>query len=607
MTPLAAAPHAADFTARRRAEPGAPSSPAAARWMLALIVLLAVALRALSWQGSLQLAADGPDFLWQAERLQSGDVAAALSHPYPPLYAMSIATLARLTHDLALSGALISMLAGVLIVLTVHALARLALPDRRDVACAAALLAALFQHGLLVTSNVNADGLFLALFLIAMLLVFDAEQSGTLRLRLFGAGLFLGLAWLTRAEGAVLLLPVLLWFVAGLVRRESRRHRPLPPRGVYVGATLLCLLGLLLFVGPYVFLVHDVSGNWAPGVADVGGLRPVAIAAPADSPLGSPRVGIVRDADLAPASWMPPEAQHIALALGREPAIADAAAGATGVTASTTPATPVSPATLTTSTRPAPPAGKPPRPSRPIQRIIQNVQLFGVSFTEAAALLGRELRLDLLFLAALGLPVLVRRRAGLLTMLVLLTGGWLAIAAGLLMTRGSLGPRDLLGPALLVLPVAGAGLAWLWGSARAYPRRPWLAVWAGRLPALLLVAALIGLSLSSALAPPPGAAARKAALSWVAQHSAPGERIAGSERRDAWTAQRPLLAVGLPADTDELFAQMQRHDVRLLVLPLDALQRNAPEWLASAALVERARFGEGAETVVVLERQRVTG
>jgi hypothetical protein len=239
---------------------------------------------------------------------------------------------------------------------------------------------------------------------------------------------------------------------------------------------------------------------------------------------------------------------------------------------------------------------------RPIQRLIHDGQLYFASYTQAAAMLGRELRLDVLLLAALGLPVIVRRRAALLTMLVLLLAGWLALAATQLTLRGALGPRDVLAPALLVLPVAGAGIAWLWGAARYYPGRPDGVRFVGRVPLVLLVAALAGLTLFDALTPPAADTARVEALAWAREHSDPIERVAVIERKDAWYAQRLILAVGLPADEAEVVSEMKRLNVRLLVQRLDDVEQHAPDWLAGGQFVELTRFGDGHDSVVVLER-----
>ncbi|HZJ71726.1 MAG TPA: hypothetical protein VFF36_12410, partial [Planctomycetota bacterium] len=186
-----------------------------------------------------------------------------------------------------------------------------------------------------------------------------------------------------------------------------------------------------------------------------------------------------------------------------------------------------------------------------------------------------------------------------------LQAGWVAIAAAQVVTHGTLLTRDLLGPALLVLPVAGAGVAWLWGELRRFPRRTVGQHWLGRTLVVLIVA-LEGVALAGTLLRP-DSTARLAALHWTREHSAPGERVGVVERRDAWYVDRPILTVGRPADGAQLAAELQRHDVRLLVQRLDELQQHAPELLASGDFVERARFGEGADAVVVLERSAGAG
>jgi len=577
MSPVGAAPTAADFHGRHRRKPMIDTDPGVASRRLILIVLVAIVVRLVAWRSASQLAADGADYLWQAQRLVALDIDAALSHPFPPLYALAIAAGSYFTGDLPWAGVLVSILAGVLIVLAVHGLARLALPDRRDVACGAALLAALYPPIVLLTANVTADGLFLAFFLIAMRLLFAGEQSGKLRLRLFGVGLFLGLAWLTRAETAFLLLPVVAWLVVGLVRRESRRHRPLPPRRLYLGAAALCALGLTLSLAPYSVMVRGVPALLADDVTRL------AAAAPADSPLGSPSVGAPLAVEMAPRSWLSPDTQRIAAALGGR------------VAAPVTTATP-----RFTWAEVANDSEAFRKPRQPIQRFVHAAQVYFASYGQAVLSLGQLLGLDVLLLATIGLPVVVRRRAALLTMLLLLVAAWIALAAAQLMTRGALLSRDLLAPALLVLPVAGAGVAWLWAETRRFPQRPALLRWLGR-AVVLLVLALAGLSLAGVLGRTDGEA-RHAALTWVRDHSAPGERVAVIERRDGWYAERPILAVGRPTDGVELSEVMKRHDVRLLVQRVDDVTEHAPELLDGRSFIERARFGEGPDAVVVLER-----
>ena len=607
MSATGPGPPVSDFVARQR-RILFDTDPVVARKRLALIFLLAVLMRILAWSGTVQMASDGPDSLWQAQRLQAGDIGGALSHPDPPLYALAIVAAAFVTGQLVWAAVLVSIVSGVLIVFAVHGLARLALPGRRDVACGAATLAALYTPVVVATGNVTSDGLFLALFLIAMRLLFAGEQSGRLRLRLFGVGIFLGLAWLTRAEAAFLLLPVAAWLIAGLVRRESRRHRPLPPRGVYLRAAGLCLLGLLIAVAPYGVLLYQHMGSWSSIVAHASGLGLVEPpTAPPDSPLGSPRVGVVSEGEPAPSTWLPAETQRLALAL--ESRFASAIAEHSGPAAPGAGADGAADSKPTTSAADAAPASAPPqqtqRPLRPMQLVIRGAQDYFAAYAQAAATLGHLLGPGLLLLTAAGLPTVLRRRALLFSMLLILLAGWVAIAAAQVVTRGTLLTRDLLGPALLVLPVAGAGLAWLWGELRRFPRRTVGQHWLGRTLVLLIVA-LEGVALAGTLLRP-DSTARLAALHWTREHSAPGERVGVVERRDAWYVDRPILTVGRPADGAQLAAELQRHDVRLVVQRLDELQQHAPELLASGDFVERARFGEGADAVVVLERSAGAG
>src|SRR6187455_2229074 len=129
MSQLGAAPTAADSHGRHRRKPMVDTDPGVASRRLILIVLVAIVVRLVAWRSASQLAADGADYLWQAQRLVAHDIHGALSHPFPPLYALAIAAGAYFTGDLPWAGVLVSILAGVLIVLAVHGLARLALPD----------------------------------------------------------------------------------------------------------------------------------------------------------------------------------------------------------------------------------------------------------------------------------------------------------------------------------------------------------------------------------------------------------------------------------------------------------------------------------------------
>jgi 4-amino-4-deoxy-L-arabinose transferase-like glycosyltransferase len=520
-------------------------------WPLLVIVALAVGLRLLAWRNAVQMTNDGVDFLWQARHLLDGDVRLGLAHPYHPLFALMTAGVARLTGDVLSAALAVSITAGVLIVMGVHALSRLALPNRPDIAWAAALMAALHERTLLLTSDITSDGLFLGLFLLALAMLFDAEQSRRFRWRMAAAGALAGMAYLTRPEGVFLLGVAALWLLLGVLRRSARRGQPLPRPAAYLGGLVLFLAGMLVMAGPYLLAMHELSGTWGlslkPSMAAAGLGSAPAWAAPADAPIASPRVGIGAD---------------------------DAEDGEPGV-----PATGAA----------APPPVAPERDLR--ERILAVRDGVVLSVSE----LYRGMRLDVLVLAGLGLPIFLRRRRGLLAVMLALMAAWVVVGTLQFATSGYLARRHMLAPALLALPLAGGGLVWLWGARRAAgPLRL-----AGRgLVVLLLVAA----AASGARTRHTNHLPRVQALQWASAHSEADERIGVRRRKDGHDAARDTLLVWLPCQEAELLAAMERYDVRLLVLDLEDIEAHAPHWLDGALFEERVRFGTGADTVVVLER-----
>jgi 4-amino-4-deoxy-L-arabinose transferase-like glycosyltransferase len=517
-------------------------------WPLLVIVALAVGLRLLAWRNAVQMTNDGVDFLWQARQLLEGDVRLGLAHPYHPCFAMLTAGVARLTGDVLSSALAVSITAGVLIVMGVHALSRLALPNRPDIAWGAALMAALHERTLLLTSDVTSDGLFLGLFLLSLAMLFDAEQSRRFRWRMALAGALAGMAYLTRPEGVFLAGVAALWFLLGVVRRSARRGQPLPRPAAYLGGLLLFLAGMLVMAGPYLLAMHELSGTWGlslkPSMAAAGLGSAPAWAAPAEAPIASPRVG----------------------APGDDEEEGEAAAGA-----------PVSQAPSEADAR---------------SRILAVRDGVLRSVSE----LYRGMRLDVLVLAVLGLPTFLRRRPGLLAVVLALMAAWVVVGTLQFATSGYLARRHMLAPALLALPLAGGGLVWLWGARRAAgPLRH-----AGRgLVVLLLVAA----AASGARMRHTNHLPRVQALHWASAHTEIDERIGVRRRKDGHDAARDTLLIWLPCRDAELLAAMERYDVRLLVLDLEDIEAHAPHWLDGALFEERVRFGTGSDTVVVLERE----
>jgi 4-amino-4-deoxy-L-arabinose transferase-like glycosyltransferase len=544
---------------RRRARNGG--------WPLAAIVALAVGLRVLAWHNAVQMTNDGVDFLWQAERLLEGDVHGALSHPYHPLYAMLTALLALATGDVLVAAVAVSIVAGVAIVLGVHALARLALPNRPDVAWGAALLAALHERTLILTSDVASDGLFLGLFLLSLALVLEAEQRRQFKLRMLLSGLLAGLAYLARPEALFLVGVALLWVLLGVARRTGRRGRPLPRPPIYLAGLGAFLAGLVVIAAPYVWAMHAISGGWGlslkPSMAAAQLSGAPTWAPPPDAPIAGPGIGPREiDDELVETPRRRPSPAGAA-----PPAQGTAAARADGATSSADSA----------------------------RRTHEVLVATRDGLVHSAVELVRAIRLDVVVLALLGLPLFLRRRSGLVAVAATLMVGWVCLGTTQWVLSGYLARRHMLAPALLALPLAGAGLAWLWGAWR----RPGLRRLGGR---ILVVLVLVAAGASGARTRHTNHLPRVQALHWAAEHTAPDQRIGVHRRKDGHDAQRDIFLVDLPCPEAQLLEALERWNVGLLVLDLDRVARHAPHWLDGALFVERERFGTGKDTVIVFER-----
>lgn len=255
------------------------------RRMLWVVLAATAALRAVAWHNATVMTSDGPDFLWQAQKLLAGDAASALSHHYHPLYAALAAGCALVLGGSVVAGAVfVSIAAGVAAVAAVYALARRALPGRPDVALCAALLAAVHSTSVTHTSDVRNDGLHAALVVVTIATLFAAYERG--RWRWVAAGAMAGLAYLTRPEALFVVVPALMAAAAAGARRGPRAA---------LGGALAFLLALGLVASPYVLALHGLTGRWMismkPSIAHAGleeadASQPL----PPDCPLASPVV-----------------------------------------------------------------------------------------------------------------------------------------------------------------------------------------------------------------------------------------------------------------------------------------------------------------------------
>ncbi len=199
---------------------------------------------------------DGPEFLALTQAFAVGDWARALGHDYHPLYPFAtlvVGLVTGATGDGYVSAAIaVSVLSGTVAVGCLYAFLRSAfgLPA----AWIGALALAVHPYAVRFSSDVQSDGLYLALFLAAVALAWAALRGR--RPALAGwAGALSGLAYLTRPEGVGVALAS--GAVAGLaaLRGEGKRL-------CWLGWIAALFGGLALVAAPYLVSLRLQTGTW---------------------------------------------------------------------------------------------------------------------------------------------------------------------------------------------------------------------------------------------------------------------------------------------------------------------------------------------------------
>jgi 4-amino-4-deoxy-L-arabinose transferase-like glycosyltransferase len=222
--------------------------------VLPCLLLAAFAVRGIAWLRTTVLFDDGPLFLYMAEAISVGDWSAVLRHPYHPLYSGLTAALAPLLGgDFEQAGALVSVLSGTAAVGALFVFLRDAFDA--DTAFLGALLLAFHPFAVEFSSDVQSDGLYLALLLAGICLVWRAIEGESPRLAA-SAGFASALAYLVRPEG---LGVTVIGGAAGVLLCMRGRWR-LPQAAVWLAALAL---GTALAAGPYVVALRQETGVWS--------------------------------------------------------------------------------------------------------------------------------------------------------------------------------------------------------------------------------------------------------------------------------------------------------------------------------------------------------
>jgi 4-amino-4-deoxy-L-arabinose transferase-like glycosyltransferase len=199
------------------------------RWALAGLLLAAAGLRVVVWQRSVAMFSDGPRFLGMAHAFDSGRWTLALNDAYHPLYPLLVALLHRILPFGDSAGgwegaaAAVSVASGVAVVGLGFAFLRDAFGA--GAAWVGAFLLAVQTRSVDFTSDVQSDGLYLALFVAGTWLGWRAWRRGSPAWAA-GAGLAVGLAYTTRPEGLGLGLALgLLGLLQAVVTAPTRAAR----------------------------------------------------------------------------------------------------------------------------------------------------------------------------------------------------------------------------------------------------------------------------------------------------------------------------------------------------------------------------------------------
>jgi 4-amino-4-deoxy-L-arabinose transferase-like glycosyltransferase len=220
--------------------------------VVAGLVACAALLRWLRWENTAVLFNDGPAFLQISRSMAAGDWSSAFSHPFHPLYSFLTALVQRALGDWEPAAVAVSVTAGGTAVLFLYLFLRDAFGWP---ACAVgAALLTVHYRAVNYSSDVQSDGLYLALFLAGLWLLWRAFRSASPG-RAALAGAAAGLAYLTRPEG--LGLAVVGAGLAGIctLRKQWRW-------GLGAAWVAALLVGTSLFVLPYAAALRAETGAW---------------------------------------------------------------------------------------------------------------------------------------------------------------------------------------------------------------------------------------------------------------------------------------------------------------------------------------------------------
>jgi 4-amino-4-deoxy-L-arabinose transferase-like glycosyltransferase len=221
---------------------------------LALLLGLALGLRILLYKLTYVIAIDGAAVYFpMADLFASGRWLEGLAIGYHPMYPLLAAFLSKVFGNLQFSAQMVSVLFGTLTVIPVFYLARGVGNGRAGFF--SSLFLAILPYHVELSADLLSDVTYTFFFISAIWLGWRALKTEDWKMFLL-AGFAIGFAYLDRAEGIGLLLPLSLW----IFLRKNRFHKK---SGWTKGFAIIILLLSFLFVAsPYVLYLRSYTGTW---------------------------------------------------------------------------------------------------------------------------------------------------------------------------------------------------------------------------------------------------------------------------------------------------------------------------------------------------------
>lgn len=220
---------------------------------LAVSALIAFLIRYLMIPENAAVTSDGAYYAILGEKLFSSNFSNGISAYWPPFYPFLIGLFSLVSPDPEFAGRLVSNLAGIALLFPVYFLVRDFYGSR---AAVIGVILTVFHPFLIEASGwVLSESLYVLLLTSGLLVSWRSLQSGKPVLY-FASGAMFGLAYLTKPEAVAY---IALLFVLTGITKVFRWETSLRTLG---RGYLLFLAGFLIFLVPYVLVIHQKTGTW---------------------------------------------------------------------------------------------------------------------------------------------------------------------------------------------------------------------------------------------------------------------------------------------------------------------------------------------------------